>query len=355
MRLAMVKAKNQGGIMYEVIPNIYCIDTEAFGQKKIIASYLLKGRNKTALIDPGFPSSSEKLKDKLRKNNIDPASIDYILLTHFHLDHSGGAGAFIQDNPEVKVLIHKRAAFYVKNFGKIVGGARMVFRPELIRKFGEAFAVPAENIGSFTDGDRIDLGGMRLRVIHTPGHCADEVSFYEETSGSVFTGDAACLQYPAFNYEAIPAGSPPLFDMAEELNSLGILRSLTVEKIFIPHYGEIHETWKDFLDLNRAAIENTKKLIIGMFRENIEFPQMVEKMRANIIRDSGRSEDDIPEFLRNVYIREMLKTGLMGFLAYLLQYAPYPRSFSSEICGNEINELSAKSVEHSARIETAAV
>jgi glyoxylase-like metal-dependent hydrolase (beta-lactamase superfamily II) len=341
--------------MREIIPNIYCIDTEAFGQKKIIASYLIKGKNRTALIDPGFPSSAGILKDKLRKNNIDPSSIDYILLTHFHLDHSGGAGAFIRYNPDAKVLIHRRAAFYVKNFGKIVGGARMVFRHELIRRFGDAFAVPAENIGSFSDGDLIDLGGgIRLRVIHTPGHCADEVTFYEEASGSVFTGDVACLQYPAFNQVAIPAGSPPLFDMAEELNSLGILRSLKVEKIFIPHFGEIEGSWKDFLDQNREAINNMKEFITGMFRENIEFPQMVEKMRANVIRDSGRREEDIPDFLRDVYIREMLKTGLMGFLAYLLQYAPYPRSFSSEICGNDISEQNSTSIDQIARTKPAA-
>jgi glyoxylase-like metal-dependent hydrolase (beta-lactamase superfamily II) len=340
--------------MREVIPNIYCIDTEAFGQEKIIASYLIRGKNRTALVDPGFPSSAEILKDKLRKNDIDPATIDYILLTHFHLDHSGGAGAFIQDNPDIKILIHKRAAFYVKNFGKIVGGARMVFRPELIRRFGDALAVPDANVGTFTDGDLIDLGGLRLRVIHTPGHCADEVSFYEERSGSIFTGDAACLQYPAFNHEAIPAGSPPLFDLAGELNSLAILKALPVKKIFIPHFGEIEGTWNDFLDCNRTAIEKTKKSIMGMFRENIEFPQMVEKMRADIIRDSGQKEGEIPDFLRNVYIREMLKTGLMGFLAYLLQYAPYPRSYSSEICVKEALEPGAGSVEQRASVESAA-
>ena len=69
-----------------------------------------------------------------------------------------------------------------------------------------------------------------------------------------------------------------------------------------------------------------------MFKENREFPHMIERLRADIIRESGRKEEEIPGFLSKVYIREMLKTGLMGYLAYLLEYAPYPRSFSSEMC-----------------------
>lgn len=324
--------------MKEILPDIYIIDTIAFGQEKIVASYLIKGRNKTAIIDPGFPSSASTIREKLIANNFDVSKIDYIFLTHFHLDHSGGTGALIKDSPDAKVIVHKRSAFYVKNFGKIVGGARMVFRPELIKKFGEAYPVPDGNIVPVTDGDVIDLGGTRIRVIHTPGHCADEVSYFEENTGTIFTGDAACLQYPYFNYVPIPAGSPPIFDIGEEIMSLKSLKSVNVQKICIPHYGEVNEKWSGFIDKSIEAIEGTGKKITGMFKENMEFPQMIESLRADIIRDSGRKEEEIPEFLSKVYIREMLKTGLMGYLAYLLEYAPYPRAFSSEMCGYKIQD-----------------
>ena len=120
--------------MQEVTPNIFLIDTKAFGQEKIIASYLIRGKNKTALVDPGFPSSASVIEDALETGGMELSQIDYVLLTHFHLDHSGGAGAITKGSPKATVMIHKRAAFYVKNFGKIVGGARMVFRPEIVRR-----------------------------------------------------------------------------------------------------------------------------------------------------------------------------------------------------------------------------
>ncbi len=319
--------------MRAITPNIYEIDTEAFGQDKIVASYIIKGRDKTAIIDPGFPSSAPVIRNKLKANGFDPANIDYVLLTHFHLDHSGGTGAILKDSPKAKVAIHKRSAFYVRNFGKIVGGARMVFRPEIIKKFGEARDVPHESVVSVIDGDIIDLGGgIRVRVLHTPGHCPDEVSYFEEASRSVFTGDVACLQYPHLNYVPIPAGSPPIFDLAEQISSLTALKSIKAEKILLPHYGEVGGCWDDFIDSSVATVENTKKKITGMFKENIEFQQMVERLRADIIRASGRKEEELPAFLSTIYLREMLKTGLMGFFAYLLEYAPYPRAFSQEMC-----------------------
>ncbi|MEW6116301.1 MAG: MBL fold metallo-hydrolase [Nitrospirota bacterium] len=319
--------------MRAVTPHIYEIDTEAFGQEKIVASYLIKGKDKTALVDPGFPSSAPIIKEKLKNNGFDPANIDYVLLTHFHLDHSGGTGAILKDSPKAKVVIHKRAAFYIRNFAKVVGGARMVFRPEIIKKFGMAYDVPHDSVVPVTDGETIDLGGgVRVRVIHTPGHCPDEVSFFEESSGAMITGDMACLQYPAFNYVPIPAGSPPIFDLAEEVASLEALRSIQAGRILLPHYGELQGSWKDFIDNSIEAIENTRNKINGMFKENIEFQQMVERLRADLIRASGKRIEDVPAFLSEVYIREMLKTGLMGFFAYLLEYAPYPRSFSYEAC-----------------------
>lgn len=317
--------------MRAVTADIYEIDTEAFGQDKIVAAYLVKGKDKTALIDPGFPSSAPVIKEKLKKHGIEPSHIDYVLLTHFHLDHSGGTGAIIKDSPKAKVVIHKRAAFYVKNFAKIVGGARMVFRPEVIRKFGEAYDVPHDNVVAVDEGDTIDLGGgTRLRVIHTPGHCPDEVSYFEESSRAVFTGDVACLQYPHLNYVPIPAGSPPIFELTEQLASLKSLKSIKAEKILIPHFGEVEGGWDDYIDSSIEAVENTRSKISGMFRENIEFQQMIGRLRDDIIIASGKKEEELPPFLSKIYIREMLKTGLMGFFAYLLEYAPYPRAFSSE-------------------------
>ncbi len=319
--------------MKAITEYIHGIDTEAFGHKRLIASYLVKGKDKTALIDPGFPSSSPVVMKKLKANGIDPSGIDYILLTHFHIDHSGGTGIFLKESPDAKVMVHKRSAFYVKNFAKIVAGARMVFRRELIKKFGEACSVPAGKVVSLNDGDVIDLGGgIRLRVIHTPGHSPDNVCYFEEYSKTLFPGDLACLQYPDLNRVYIPAGSPPLFEINDEISSLKSISRLKTERILVPHYGNACASCDEFTERSMDAIDKTRTSIEGMFREDIEFRHMVERLRREIIEASGKSEDSLPEFLSEIYLREMLKTGLMGFFAFMLEYAPYPRGFSFDEC-----------------------
>ncbi len=314
--------------MREIADGIYQIDTEAFGAPGLVAAYLVKGKERTALIDPGFPSSAGGVMDKLRAGVVDPSGIDYIVLTHFHIDHSGGTGAFIRENPGLKVLVHKRSSFYVKNFGKIVGGARMVFRPALIQKFGEVYPVPAENVVPLVDRDEIDLGERVLEVIHAPGHSPDNICIHDRKADILFTGDLSCLQYPDLNRTYIPAGSPPLFEINDEMASLASLERFSPEEILTPHFGPAGLPIRDFIDRSVSAIEDTRKKIKAMFREGVEFQHMIERLSAEIIRASGRPEEEIPEFLRDIYIREMLKTGLMGFLAFLLEYAPYPRGFS---------------------------
>lgn len=314
--------------MKKITPNIYKIDTEALGQEKIIASYLIKGDKRIAIVDPGFPSSFPIIKENIKLNGFDITNIDYILLTHFHLDHSGSTGLIIKDSPKTKVMIHRRSSFYVKNFFKIVGGARMVFGIDLMRKFGESLEVPGENVISIDNEDEIDLGGIKLKVVYTPGHSSDSVSYFEEKSASLIIGDAACIQYPALNHVMIPAGSPPIFDLVEEISTLNRLKSLHIERILLPHYGVIENSNSEFFERNINAIEKTKDGIIDMFKKNIEFQYMIEELRENIIKESGSPEDAISQFLSEIWLRMMLKTGLMGMMAYLLQYAPYPRKFA---------------------------
>lgn len=317
------------------------IDTEAFGQEGIISSYLVKGRDKVALIDPGFPSSAEIIKSKLINNGIDPARIDYILLTHFHLDHTGGTGAFVKDS-NAKVITHKRGAFYVKNFGKIAGGARMVFGHEFSKRFGEYFTVPPDRVIAIDDGDVIDLGGgVKIRAIHTPGHTTDQVSYLEEQSGIIFTGDAAGLAYPALNGACIPAGSPPIYDLEAQCASLNKIKSIKPDALMLPHFGRFNGDYQAFAEKNIEAVHKTKEKIIDMFNDGLEFNQMVEHLRLSIIRESNKPESEIPLFISNTWLTMMLKTGLMGYMAYLLQYAPYPRAYEENIAKPELAGASA--------------
>ena len=311
----------------EVIPGIFEIDTKPLGHEKLIASYLVKGSDKVALVDPGFASSVETIKSSMTDAGFSLDQIDYILLTHTHIDHAGGAGHILKQCPRAMAVTHQRGSFYLRNSVKISGGSSMIFG-ELSGPLGQAIDIPEERILTISDGDILDLGDRRMKVNYTPGHSGDHVSFVEEVTGTLFTGDTGCINYPELGNVLIPAGSPPIYRSGYILEELDRLAKYDLKKILTPHYGEADGSPAEFLEANIEAVNSSKIQINNLFKQGLEFQQVIEALRKDIIGRSGKAEAEIPEFLRDVWLRIMLKTGLMGFMADILEYARDLRPFT---------------------------
>jgi glyoxylase-like metal-dependent hydrolase (beta-lactamase superfamily II) len=322
-------------MVQQVADGVYQIDTKPMGIENIIASYLLVGSGGIALIDPGFSCSVDTNLDAIKELGIDPADIDYVVLTHSHIDHAGGVGQLIGPAGRAKVTAHQRGAFYLKNSGKIGGGGHLVFGSEMMAQLGEPVDVPTDRIKTIGDGDVIDLGDKGLRVHYTPGHCGDHVSLLEESGGTLFPGDTACLHYPDLGQVLIPAGSPPIYQTEQVLNELNSLSQCDVNLVLTPHFGSPGTTPSEFLSANIENVSSERDRIDAMFKRGMEFPQVVEQLRSEILEQSGKAPGEIPEFISDVWLRIMLKTGLMGLMADLLQYARDIRPFTHTASSQE--------------------
>lgn len=310
----------------KVSEGIFEIDTKTLGHEKLISSYLIIGNEKTMLLDPGFPSSVPTVLEEMKNAGIIQDKLDYIAITHSHIDHAGGVGIIAGGAPNAKVITHQRGSFYLRNSAKIAGGSSMVFG-ELAKDLGMPVDVPIERIGLVGDGDVIDLGGKEIEMFYTPGHSGDHLSMLERTSGTLFTGDTGCLNYPELGNVLIPAGSPPIYRTDHIIGELQRLLALQPKTILTPHFGEAAGTPNDFLEANINAVRDSRASIDQMFRDGLEFQQVVEKLRANIITESGLLETAVPDFLGNTWLRLMLRTGLMGLMADILEYARDLRPF----------------------------
>ena len=82
------------------------MDTVFQGKTGVLGSYLIRGE-KTALVDPGPPVQAVQIIDELRRRD---EKIDYIALTHIHLDHAAGTWNMLQEYPEAEVVVHPRGA-----------------------------------------------------------------------------------------------------------------------------------------------------------------------------------------------------------------------------------------------------
>lgn len=312
--------------MKEIVQGIYQIDTQALGNEKIIASYLIIGNKKSICIDPGFSSSVGNIAAAMKSIGFEAEKLDYIALTHTHIDHAGGVGTLLKLAKNAQILVHSRGAFYLKNSIKISGGAQMIFG-SLMKKMGEVLDIAAQQIQMVSDGDFIDLGGKKLSVFYSPGHSGDHISFYEEETSTLFPGDSASLNYPQLDNVLIPAASPPIYLTRQIISESKHFLKLKINNILTPHFGEPNIEAAGFLEGNIQAVINTRNRIKGLIRDGREFPQIAEQLRQDILKQSKMVQGKIPKFLSEVWLRLMLKTGLMGYMADILQYARDIRPF----------------------------
>ena len=169
--------------------NLFLVELETGGFKNLICSYVLTGA-KTTLVESGPTSSVPRLVEGLEELNIRFEDVQYVAVTHVHLDHGGGAGTLLKFLPNAKVIVHPRGMPHLINPQRLWSSAQSVlgFVSEI---FGQPEPVPKERIIPVTEGS-FDLGsGAKLKVIETVGHASHNLSFQESFNNGVFPGDAA--------------------------------------------------------------------------------------------------------------------------------------------------------------------
>lgn len=227
---------------------ISCIDTELF-RVGLAACYLLRHGDEAVFIDTGTRNSIPLLLDVLRQQDIKPEQISWVMPTHVHLDHAGGAGALMHHLPNARLLIHERGARHMIAPDKLQAGSLAVYGEERYEKaFGSLLPVPEERVVVAPDGYTVDLGGRVLTFFDTPGHARHHYVVWDEYSRGLFTGDTFGVSYPELNMGTrrfmFPPTTPIQFDPDAWHDSVVRLVALQPDRVFLTHYG-MHEEIRD--------------------------------------------------------------------------------------------------------------
>lgn len=212
--------------------DIHTIDTHMHGQPGITAAYLVAG-TKTALIETGPKSVVDHVLRGLEELGI--TSLDWIIVTHIHLDHAGAAGTLAQRFPEAKVGVHEVGAPHLIDPAKLWSSASRIYGERMEQLWGGIDPIPEDRIHVIADGETIDLGGPLLRAVETPGHAYHHHAFALD-DGSVFTGDAIGVRLPDLGVIR-PATPPPEFHLAKAIASIERIRSLGATTLLPTHFG----------------------------------------------------------------------------------------------------------------------
>lgn len=255
--------------------DIYAFDAK-FERDGFAAVYILKSGDRAAIIETAHNGSLPLLSEALDELGLDDSQIDYVFLTHVHLDHAGGAGAYMKRFPNAKLVVHERGARHMINPDKLLAGARAVYGPEETdRMYGELVPVDADRVITPADGDEIDVGGKKIICLDTPGHAKHHLSFLDTSSRSVFTGDVFGMPWGGLATPSrrgiIPTTSPVQFDPDEMRNSIDRIVALDPERIFPTHFGEVRDV--------RTAADDMHRMIDSHVRAAIEACGDIEEIR----------------------------------------------------------------------------
>ena len=212
----------------------YLIDLKTAGYESFIAAYVLK-EDKVAVVETGPTSSIPNLLGGLQEIGVQNEAVNYVMVSHIHMDHAGGAGTLLQKLPNAKLLLHKRGASHMVNPEKLWMYSRMALH-EIVDLYGSIQPVPENRIIIPEDGKVIDLGQhVKLQVIETLGHASHHQSFYEKESRTLFLGDAGGIYLQKLD-TIIPTTPPPLH-LEMKLNSLEKLIKLEPRLLCYTHFG----------------------------------------------------------------------------------------------------------------------
>lgn len=222
---------------------VHAIDT-AFQRDHFDAAYLVVHEGRAAFIDTGTNFAVPRLLGALDALGLAPGAVDWVIPTHVHLDHAGGAGLLMQSLPTARLLVHPRGVRHMVDPSVLWRGATAVYgEEEMARSYGTLVPVPAARIAASEDGQVATLAGRELQIVHTPGHARHHHCIWDRLTRGWFTGDTFGLSYREFDTAngpwIMPTSTPVQFE--PEALEASIRRMLAADPscMYLTHFGRV--------------------------------------------------------------------------------------------------------------------
>jgi glyoxylase-like metal-dependent hydrolase (beta-lactamase superfamily II) len=240
---------------------IYALDA-GYLRPGLAAIYLIVEGGRVAVVDTATNACLPRALDALRSLELAPTSVNYVFLTHVHLDHAGGAGAMMQAFPEARLVVHPRGARHMADPTPLFAAVQAVYgETEARRLYGTLLPVPADRILAADDGYTLDLGGRMLVCLDTPGHARHHLSLLDTRSGGIFTGEAFGISLRELDVDSrpsiLPAIAPTQFDPAAMRASVERILSYRPPALYLAHFGQVRDVSRlggDLLRLLAAQV-----------------------------------------------------------------------------------------------------
>lgn len=265
--------------------DIFTVDA-LYYERELASIHLIRSNDRIAIVDTGTQYSVPQVQACLTALKLSFEHVDFIILTHIHLDHAGGASALINLCPNAQLVVHPKGARHMADPSKLIAGASAVYGEEqFVKLYGEISPIDAERMIQPNDGDTIDFAGRPLTFIDTPGHASHHHCIIDQQTNSVFTGDTLGVAYNALRNEhhsfVMPTTTPVQFNPEALHASIEKVMAYNPSMLYLTHYSAVkpsakiiaglHEQIDDFVMLTQKAADSGDDFIESLSEEINEY------------------------------------------------------------------------------------
>ncbi|MDC0197304.1 MBL fold metallo-hydrolase [Candidatus Thioglobus sp.] len=225
--------------------------------KDFASIYLLSQNNKVAIIETGTNYSVPVVENALIQKGLSFLDVCYVIPTHVHLDHAGGAGELMMQCQNASLIVHPRGARHMIDPSKLIEGAMAVYGEEKFKEYyGEIIPIDANRVIEAEDNFILDFEGRELRFIDTPGHAKHHFCLWDKSTKSMFTGDTFGVSYRDLDCGGkiyiLPSTSPVQFDPEALIKSINRIMEFKPQRVCLTHFSAIKPTKKIVNDLTES-------------------------------------------------------------------------------------------------------
>jgi glyoxylase-like metal-dependent hydrolase (beta-lactamase superfamily II) len=262
---------------------VYLVDT-LYLRPGLAASHLVVDDGHAAFVDTGAAPAAPRLLAALDELGLAREQVDYLFLTHVHLDHAGGAGQLMQALPNARAVLHPRGAPHLIDPTRLVAGSIQVYGEALYRQlYGELIPIPAERVVIAEDRQRIALGSRTFEFVDAPGHAKHHHCPIDLDYREVYSGDNFGICYREFDTARgpfmLPTTTPVQFDPDALHATIDRLMSYRPQRVLQTHFGPVTDLERLAADLHAALVE-----LVRIAREHAQAPDRRERIEADMFR-----------------------------------------------------------------------
>lgn len=236
---------------------IYALDSGYF-RDEFDAVHFIVEKGRVAIIDTSTKYAAPRIMDALKALGLNAESVDWVLLTHVHLDHAGGAGELMRLCPNAKLTVHPRGVRHMIDPSKLWVAVCQVYGQEMaVKEYGSLEPIDASRVIETPDNSAVDLAGRRIEFWDSPGHAKHHVYIRDVQTNRFFTGDTFGISYRDFDTQAgafiFVTSSPSQFNPEEFKASVQRLMNAKPPAVYLTHYSELTDVQNHGRELLRQA------------------------------------------------------------------------------------------------------